>query len=321
MIPIKNRQAADDPHLRIAARTEPRVLEGVHTALQVLKRGFEPARVVAAVNHDRVPILINQNLDIFKANLARVFENVRTAYDTAANGAVIRKDARSDAVFAQYVADQIRQITDEQRAKITSVIQLGFSKGQSIDKVARTLRDGLGLTDSQTQAVANYRNMLETKNPQALNSRLRDARYDSAVAGPKPLSSEQIDQMVDRYTDRYVALRAKTIARYETLRASNAGGFAAIQDLLASSNITPDQVTKTWMISDDEKTCPTCRSVLDIQPDGVGLDQPFQWRHETNHNSYAGAVDLPPLHPNCRCTVTYEVTQEGSSDESDQEGG
>lgn len=41
--------------------------------------------------------------------------------------------------------------------------------------------------------------------------------------------------------------------------------------------------------------CPICLSIIDNNPDGVGLDEEF--------DSDDGPIDAPPGHPNCRCSI------------------
>ena len=55
----------------------------------------------------------------------------------------------------------------------------------------------------------------------------------------------------------------------------------------------------------DEITCPRCRSIIDIQPDGVPFGTPFTWAAGKRSDQ----VMLPPLHPSCRCTANYKVVR------------
>ncbi len=52
----------------------------------------------------------------------------------------------------------------------------------------------------------------------------------------------------------------------------------------------------------DDRLCPLCELVPDLNPDGVGLDEPFQ--------TAAGPVMYPPAHPLCRCAVTLHFLKE-----------
>ena len=60
-----------------------------------------------------------------------------------------------------------------------------------------------------------------------------------------------------------------------------------------------EAVKRVWLIDLDDATCPICLSIIDNNPDGVGLSEDFE--------SEDGPIDDPPVHPNCRCTVQYET--------------
>lgn len=80
--------------------------------------------------------------------------------------------------------------------------------------------------------------------------------------------------------------RAATASRTEVIGAAN---FAALQGAKQSNVVSG----KTWSAAPDaEADCAALNGTT------VGLDESF------------GAVDAPPLHPNCRCTLTFELSPE-----------
>lgn len=211
---------------------------------------------------------------------------------------------------ADFAAQWVREITEETRALINQTIQQKLSEGAAVPDTAAAVKEGIGLTAAQAGAVANYRRMLEERNPGALNRDLRDRRFDASLqqhlAGLKPLSEEQIARQVGAYHERYLRHRAKTIARFESLFASNSGALAGIRHAAAAGRL-PATVRKVWLVARDERLCPRCRSIPEIQPDGVGLDDVFEWRVSGRRKDRSGTIDVAPLHPLCRCTVTYRV--------------
>ncbi len=207
---------------------------------------------------------------------------------------------QTDQASQDWAAQFIREVGDDLRVTLASTIQDGVQRGLGPEELALNVRDSIGLTRFQARAVQNYRQALEANSPKSLDYRLRDARFDSmtaqAIDAGAPLSSEQIDARVARYKQRYLSDRALTIARYETLYASNAGAHAAVQGINRP-------VVKLWLIAPDEAVCPRCRSIVNLQPKGVSRDEPFQWEH----GKHSGKISFPPLHPKCRCTATYRV--------------
>src|SRR5574340_724298 len=161
----------------------------------------------------------------------------------------------------------------------------------------------IGLTQNQLQAVRNFREMLETQpTMEVLNRALRDKRFDStllkAIKTGQRLRQEQIDAMVGRYFDRALNYRAKMIARTETLRASNAGAQELWRQAREQGLLRAENTRRVWIVTDDERLCPNCEEVPDMNEGGVGLDEDF--------DTPLGPIQVPPLHPHCRCTVALK---------------
>src|SRR3954469_23262718 len=186
----------------------------------------------------------------------------------------------------------VREISDDTRATINSTMRDAVREGLGPEETGIRVRDSIGLTAFQARAVANYRRALEQNSPKALLYRLRDRRYDRSVGGETQIPQSRIDTMVERYRQRYLYHRALTIARYETLFAANAGAISTVR-------ATGRDAVKFWLIAPDELVCERCRSIVELQPEGVPLNDPFKWRQ----GKKGGEVDFSPLHTACRCTV------------------
>jgi hypothetical protein len=205
----------------------------------------------------------------------------------------------------QYEMGLIRAMSQDALASVRTAIQAGVAAGRSPLDVARDVRQFIGLTDSQTQAVQNYRRALENGSRDALQRALRDKRFDPSVLrsiqNDTALSGEKIDTMVDRYAARYLRYRSETIARTESIRALGAGNHQLWNQTVASGKVDADQVTKKWATVGDHKVRDTHRE-LDGQV--VGLNQQFQC---------SGGPIMYPGDPNadaamtvnCRCAVIY----------------
>ena len=217
--------------------------------------------------------------------------------------APIHKDFRVQFIFDRlapqnekaaedWAAQLVREIGEDLRTTLNATVQDGVRRGLGPEEMAANIRDSIGLTRFQARAVQNYRQALEANSRHALGYRLRDRRFDAtteqAIVAGTPLSREQIEARVARYRQRYLAYRAYTIARYETLFASNAGAMAAVQS-------TGRPAIKNWLLAPDERVCTRCRSVIELQPDGVPLNQPFRWED----GKHSGNIHFAPLHPDC----------------------
>lgn len=197
----------------------------------------------------------------------------------------------------------IVDLSDTAKETIHSVVMDGVRAGDSFDDIAKNIRDTISLTKSQAQAVANYRRDLESLDQNALNRALRDTAFDSriqdAIDSGDFLPDALMDDAVNAYLENYLDYRADTIARTESLRAGNSGLLDGYQQAVDRGVMPAEAVTRHWQAAIDERTCPVCLSIVENNPKGVGLNEPFE--------SDDGPVDDPPVHVNCRCTVQYET--------------
>ncbi|MEN6621470.1 MAG: phage minor head protein [Smithella sp.] len=204
----------------------------------------------------------------------------------------------------------IKAITDEQRATIKSVLAENLNLGINPLNTARDIRDSIGLTQYQNKAVLNFRRMLETKPSEALNRALRDKRFDRTIinsaAKNKDLTTEQIDKMVERYRQKYLKYRAETIARTESIRALSESNKAVYDQMVEQGQVSESEIKRFWHYAADSKTRDWHRTIPRLNPEGVGLNEPFKTER--------GPL-LYPCDPNgsasntinCRCVVFTRI--------------
>jgi uncharacterized protein with gpF-like domain len=143
---------------------------------------------------------------------------------------------------------------------------------------------------------------------QALDRGLRDHRFDRAVLravdSDTPLSNDQIDRMVARYHDRYLAYRAETIARTEAVKATSLARQEAMNQLVEDSGIDPDRVIRVWNTTQDKRTR-DAHAVMDGQE--VGAEEPFI-DGDGNELMFPGDPSAPvETIANCRCTFSVRI--------------
>lgn len=85
--------------------------------------------------------------------------------------------------------------------------------------------------------------------------------------------------------------RAETIARTETMTASNQGQ-QALWDQAVDEGLLTGKERQVWIVTPDDRLCPICEPL-----DGQEAD--FGETFDTE----LGKVDGPPAHPRCRCTI------------------
>lgn len=102
-----------------------------------------------------------------------------------------------------------------------------------------------------------------------------------------------VDELASRISDLVGDdSRAETIARTETMRASNEGQREAWDQAVEDGLLTGNE-KQEWIVTPDDRLCPECEPF-----DGVTADLDGTFVAEDGTES-----DGPPLHPNCRCTV------------------
>lgn len=312
MIPF---QLPSDPVRAAAEQVERAIARRIEQAWLALVRSSDPKGAMAEFEQEVRPVA---------GAVMRAYAAGRHALLTTLPSSTIRKDDTDTSLSFSFdrlapqtqdaadlfAAQFVREVTADTRQMIAGTVQTMISQGASVPRTAQAVRESIGLTQRQAAAVANYRTMLMARAPDALDRALRDRRFDQSlaqhIAGTKPLSAEQIDKQVAAYHGRYLSFRAKTIARFESLFASNSGAIGAIRSSV-SAGLLPAGTRKAWLVAHDERLCPRCRSIPEIQPDGVPLDAQFQWRVASRHGGSSGTIDTAPLHVLCRCTVTFKV--------------
>ncbi len=201
----------------------------------------------------------------------------------------------------------IREMSNQQRATIRIALTESVELGENPIAAARRFQSAIGLTARQHAAVSTYRRLLEDSSGaslEALTRGLRDRRFDGTVRRSanleEPLSKAQIDRMVDRYRQRYVAFRAETIARTESTRAVSAAREEALVQAVEELQIDPATVVRRWNTTQDGRERDT-HAELDGQE--VGMTEQFQ-SPSGARALQPGAFGVAAEDVQCRCVVT-----------------
>lgn len=161
-------------------------------------------------------------------------------------------------------AKMVTEISKETERAIRNAIALAIKNGTPPLQAAKEIRELIGLTSAQAQAVLKFREQMKKQG----------------------LTQAKIDAAAEKYSTRLLKDRAESIARTEIMDALNAGQQAAWEQAQAEGLLSPN-ATKEWIVTPDDLLCPECGAM-----DGkrVPLDEDFE-------------DGDPPLHPNCRCTM------------------
>jgi HK97 family phage portal protein len=160
--------------------------------------------------------------------------------------------------------------------------------------------DGLGVSDKfdiLNPLIPKYLDELSTEDIKGLvNGTTRDRLRDTLTEGVR--AGESISDLMDRVEDVFTEadeVRAETIARTETLKASN---WATHEAQKASGVVDK----RAWVATRDGRTRPTH---AELDGTEVGIDEPFEVDGE--EAMYPGGFGDPAEDINCRCTTVAVI--------------
>lgn len=155
---------------------------------------------------------------------------------------------------SQHGGALIREVSDETRLAVRSIVTDGLTTGEAGDVIAERIREHIGLTNRQAQAVERLRQQL--------------------IADGVP--ERQVASRVRRYAEGLLDLRAEMIARTETITASNAGHQAAWDQAVREGKMDANQWRKVWIVTPDDRldqrVCapmPFMAANQDVRPNGM----------------------------------------------------
>lgn len=202
-------------------------------------------------------------------------------------------------------AEQVTRVNEQTKRTIRQITYQAQRDGTPPDEVARRIRRVVGLTPGQARAVGNYRDGLgkvmagemdpDSIGPRRYKNGKWQGRWTLADKPPPGLTSRKADQLADRYSNRLLDHRARTIARTESIRAANYGQQLTWQEM-GYRRALPSTFARQWLTHEDERTCPWCLAM-----DGQIVALTGQFRGVVGRNTVHTLT--PPLHPNCRCSL------------------
>lgn len=237
--------------------------------LQALEAG-DRAAILDALKLANLPTALAPAVDVVRQVVTDTAE--QTITDLAVDVSFTLLNPRAVAAAAEQGATLVTGVTAETQAAIRALVARAYREGIPPRELAKLLESQVGLTTRQTQAALNY----------------RAALTDGGLTG------DTLQAKVDAYAKKLLRQRAEMIARTETIAAANAGQQAAWDAAVEAGLLDPEDTGRIWQAAADTRVCPIC-DALDGQI--VGLHEPFI-------TIEGEAIDGPPAHPNCRCSVS-----------------
>jgi hypothetical protein len=179
----------------------------------------------------------------------------------------------------QYAAQFVTNLSNRARNSVRIAITRGFSEGLSVRHTARVIKDAVGLSNPQINAVINLR------------TKLIDSTGGKVKAGSKSikvpaggLNVAQIEGELKRYAERLTKQRALDIAITETMRVANEGQRQTWIQAIAKGELSGRE-KRVWITADP---CPICAALEGATADIFG--------------AFPGGLEGPPAHTKCQCT-------------------
>lgn len=236
------------------------------------------------------------------------------------------QNERAQRIVREQGARLVTKMVEGQRDALAEVMTRGLVANRNPRKTALDMvgridkgtgrRTGgvLGLNGPQAEYVERARSELGGvgrggKGGNYFSRERRDRRFDKMVRRSidtgKPLTSEQVERITGRYSDRLLQLRAETISR-ETVGIMNKGRSEALDQMVEEGLVEDQDTKKTWHSTGDSRDRDT-HAEMDGQerqrtepftsPSGARMMEP-------------GDTELgagPEETTNCRCYMSIEI--------------
>lgn len=296
----------------IVERLERRDVAGAIEALQIDREAFGSLEVALA--------------DAYNAGGMATAEDMALR-DPEGHRVVFRfgvRNPEAEAWLRNHSSQLVTRIVDDQREAIRQSLTEGLARGDNprataLDVVGRVnrvtgRREGgvIGLSSPHAATVENARRAMLSGDIEGMRRYLtlktRDRRFDAsirkAIAEGRALAAADVARVTGRLSDRYLKLRADTIALHETFWALSASRDQAFRQAIASGKVDARDVTKTWLHTPQEH--PRMQHVA-MQGQTVAFDQPFIAPDGTPI-MHPHAEGVPARHTlGCKCRADYRI--------------
>lgn len=194
---------------------------------------------------------------------------------------------------AQLVGDVPKQV----KQVIAEVVARGAEGRLTVAEQAVAIREVVGLPPQHANAPATFRQELREGQIAEATSRRLSAKTKQKIrarAKAGTIDSAFIKAVSKEYTASLIHLRALTIARTESLRASHNGLLESWQQA-RQQGVFPVATKKYWVVTRDARLSPEHARIPGMNRGGRAINVPFF--------TPDGPAMYPPSRPNCRCSV------------------
>jgi len=291
-------QQQGDAILAIADKYDTKIRREIVAAWATMKSSVKISELASLIEQGAPDYLIFQALgvDSWKAQMGSTLDQLSNAAVEAGTATVqqvsdgITGFPRLNVYFDRNSPVMVEQLREQAAQLVTAIsddVKLNIrerladmaagAEGTPVS-AARAMRDMIGLTQRQQQAVDNYRNYLLNGDPRAYARNIGGGaeRIIGAAFRDGTMTAAKADKLVEAYRQRSLQSRATIIGQTESFRAANAGAHESWKQVAEASGIDPDQIRRFWVATNDSHTREAHREIPEINDKGVRIDQPFK---------------------------------------------
>lgn len=267
--------------LDLASRLEPRLARAYIEAINRLRAKVNATAIARAIAEQRPHFIPSATLPLLEQAMdpaiGIVTDAIRQSGQMTADrlkdglGVGMRFDLTNPLaveVARQTAAGMVTNISAETRLALQNVIRRAIEDGITYRDSAALIRQMVGLTARDSQAVLNLRASLVELG----------------------LSREKVLAQVQRYAAKKLRERSLTIARTELINSMTGGQVAAWRQA-TEKGLLPQDAMMRWMTTPDDRLCERCLAM-----DGKTVSI---W------GSFPGGN--PARHPRCRCVLVLAI--------------
>ncbi len=200
-------------------------------------------------------------------------------FDTNMRFSIVKQTARKvpEVPVNPYAIDWVQRrslqlvrqgISEQQRDVVRDLLVDNFEAGARAEDVYEEIRQNIGLTARESNAVVNRRILHEE-------------------AG---LDEVETERLTSAYRDSLLLKRAERIARTETIAAQAQGRNEAWQ-LAQDNNLLPS-VQRVWLAPPETGPDRPCEICEELDGKTAAIGEPYE-------SALVGQVEAPPAHPSC----------------------
>lgn len=285
---------------RVEARIRGSIRRGVKAMFDDFTYGSELSDIIDDLRTGKMAtVSLYRSLDIIINKSTLMYEPVREALDDAGLS-VMRIASREVGDAAErwaerstipVTADDVMFDADD--PLLTSGLrQSGDVFWQSIiDDSITAIRNEVERSYYANENAAKMADNIEMVSGMSSAQGDQFARFRQTVMNG-PLTPAQKQAALRTTSDKMKADRADKITRTELHRTSNAGVTSYWDQMARRGRLDLNTAYVRWETHPDERRCPKCAPL-----DGVST---------ALHGQFAPGITAPPLHPNCRCSLSID---------------